>query len=118
MRTKRLVEPVEPFELLEMKPLYPYLVDEIKRLLAPDRRQLFVSPDSDILNYLGQIVGEEISDHQLRDYPAIEALAFAIIEMFREEQAEISRPVGDHSPWNNDILTRGMRERGPDGHQR
>ncbi|MFC1636932.1 hypothetical protein ACFL5Z_19080, partial [Planctomycetota bacterium] len=37
--------------------------------------------DSRVLSYLGEIEGVEIDELELGDYPAIEALAFAVIEM-------------------------------------
>jgi hypothetical protein len=74
----------EPFELLEMKPLYPFILDEMKRLLAQDRRRLFLPGDSKIPNYLSGIAGGEIAELELGAYPAVEALAFAVIEIMRD----------------------------------
>ena len=63
--------PTEPFELLEMKRLYPYILDEIKRLLTPDRRELFLPEGSKVLGYPGGIEPGEIAELELGDYPAI-----------------------------------------------
>lgn len=101
--------PVEPFELLEMKPLYPYILSEIKRLLKQDRRRLFLPGDSKIPAYLSGIEADEIPDLQLGDYPAIEALAFAVIEMLWDERQDVSAQNPEHIQlYDNNILLRGM----------
>ena len=66
--------------MLEMEHLYQYALDELKRLLDKDRRQLFLKT-SKILNYLSEIEESETAALELGDYPAIEAIAFAVIEM-------------------------------------
>jgi hypothetical protein len=99
--------PSEPFELLEMKPLYPYILDEIRRLLTPDRRLLFLPDNSKIRGYLGEIEPGEIAELELGAYPAIEALAFAIIEM-RQDARNITVHKPIRSPWDNNILLRGL----------
>jgi len=66
--------------MLEMEQLYPYILPQIKMLLDKPRRQLFLR-DSKILNYLSAIEPAEIADLQFGDFPAVEALAFAAIEM-------------------------------------
>jgi len=91
-RKQRIFSPYEPFELLEMKPLYPYILDEIKRLLAQDRRQLFLPGDSKIPNYLSEIEPGEIAELELGAYPAIEALAFAVVELERHARYRPPRP--------------------------
>ena len=71
-----------PTPMLDMENLYPYILDEIRRLLNKGCRQLFLK-DSKILNYLREIGIEEgeIAPLELGDYPAIESIAFAAIEM-------------------------------------
>ncbi len=69
-----------PTQILEMKQPYTYMLPELKRLLDKDRRQLFVK-DSASLNYLTAFSPEEIPTLEISDFPAIEALAFAVIEM-------------------------------------
>lgn len=66
--------------MLKMEDLYHYILSKLKELLDEERRQLFLR-DSKILNYLSTIEPSEISDLELGSYPAIEALAFATIEM-------------------------------------
>jgi len=107
-RGRQPFSPIEPFELLEMKPLYPYILDEIKRLLAPDRRQLFLPDESKILSYLSGIESEDITELELGAYPLIEALAFAVIEMMRDEK-DVKVVDPNHKPWDNNTLTRGFK---------
>jgi hypothetical protein len=66
--------------LVEIKQLYAYIFPHLKRLLDPKRRMLFLK-DSKILNYLAAIEEGQIAELELGAYPAIEALAFAVIEM-------------------------------------
>ena len=67
--------------ILEINQPYQYMLTKIKELLDPDpeRRQLFLK-DSKILNYLSAIEPNNIYKLEFGDYPAIEALAFAVIE--------------------------------------
>lgn len=69
-----------PTQMLDMEHLYQYILDEIKRLLDKNRRQLFLK-DSKVLNYLSEIEESETATLGFGDYPAIEAIAFAVIEM-------------------------------------
>ena len=66
--------------MMEMENLYPFMLDELKKLLDEKRRMLFLK-DSKILNYLSEIEAEDITDFKLGDYPAIEALCFAVFSM-------------------------------------
>ena len=66
--------------MLSMERPYSYIIPQIKDLIREDRRQLYLK-DSKIINYLGGIQAAEIADLELGDFPAIEALAFAVIEM-------------------------------------
>jgi hypothetical protein len=68
--------------ILNMENPYPYILDVIKTLLDAERRQLFLK-DSKILEYLSESTVEpgEIASLQFGDYPAIEALAFAVMEL-------------------------------------
>lgn len=68
--------------LLEMDNFYKYALDEIKRLLAKDKRMLHLK-DSLIINYLSGIEEEEIGEIKYGDYPAIEALIYAIVSLQR-----------------------------------
>ncbi|MBC8468934.1 MAG: hypothetical protein H8D56_05635 [Planctomycetes bacterium] len=71
--------------ILDMKNPYPYIMSEIKKLVDKKRRQL-VLKDSKTKNYLGDIEPSDVADLQLGDYPAIEAMAFAVIELRRHGQ--------------------------------
>jgi hypothetical protein len=100
-----------PTTMLEMENLYPYILPQIKDLLNDKRRQLFLK-DSKVLSYLSQVEEGEITDLELGAYPAIEALAFAVIELrehIRVEEEVARRP--QHSPYDNNILMRGFKNR-------
>jgi len=71
---------LNPTLILDMEHLYSYILDELKRLLDKERRQLILKSDSKILNYLSAIEPNNIYKLEFGDYPAIEALAFAVIE--------------------------------------
>ncbi len=68
--------------LLEMESLYAYLLAELRGLLDPERRMLFLKT-SKALDYLAQIEPDEIHTLEKGAYPAIEALAIAVCEMQR-----------------------------------
>ncbi len=69
-------------DLIEMKPLYPYLLGKLKKLLTLEHRRLELK-DSKLLSYMGEIEQGEDAKLTLGDYPAIEALGFAVIEILR-----------------------------------
>jgi hypothetical protein len=77
--------------ILEMEWPYPFMLDELKRLLAEKRRALFLK-DSAIINYLSEIAFEDIADLKLGDYPAIEALCFAVFSMKDSIYAKQTKP--------------------------
>ena len=66
--------------MFDMEQFYPYILAEIRRLLATNHRQLYLK-DSKIRSYLSEIKEDEIAELERGAYPAIEALAFAVIEM-------------------------------------
>jgi hypothetical protein len=68
-----------------MEHLYPYILAQIRGLLDPDHRQLFLK-DSKVANYLSGIEPGEVVNLQLGEYPAIEALAMAVLEMRNRER--------------------------------
>ncbi len=69
--------------IIEMDEPFQYILPILKRLLSKEKqRRLFIPPSSKILKYLSEIKrDDEIATLQFGDYPAIEALAFAVIEM-------------------------------------
>lgn len=77
--------------IIEIDEPYQYILPILKRLLSKEKqRRLFIPPSSKILKYLsaGEIPRDEvIAALKLGDYPAVEALAFAVIEM----QSDFSR---------------------------
>lgn len=75
-------------QILDMKCPYQFILAELKQLLNKERRQLFLK-DSKIGDYLGGIEPSQISTLEFGAFPAIEALAFAVIEMrLLERQSE------------------------------
>ena len=68
--------------LLDMERPYPYILDTLKELLnsGQERRQLILK-DSKVMRYLAEIEEADVAELELGSYPAIEALAFAVIEM-------------------------------------
>lgn len=77
--------------MLEMENLYPYMLDELKRLLDAKRRMLFLK-DAKVVNYLSEIEEEDIASLELGEYPAIEATCFAVLTMLIEQKNLIERP--------------------------
>ncbi len=67
-------------QILDMQHSYQYVLPELKRLLDKDHRQLFLK-DSHVINYLSEIDPSEIPTLEFGDFPAIEALAFAVVDM-------------------------------------
>lgn len=81
--------------MLEMENLYPFMLDELRKLLDEKRRMLFLK-ESKILNYLGEFEGtEDIASFSLGEYPAIEAMCFAVFtmkDMIHNQQTRRPRP--------------------------
>jgi len=69
-----------PTSLLEMPQLYSYILPHLKRMLDPDRRMLYLK-QSNIASYMLAIEEAEIAEMKLGDCPAVEALAFAVMEI-------------------------------------
>ena len=91
--------------LLTMEHLYSYIIPRIKEFLK--RKQLFLK-DSKVENYLRAIAENEISQLELGDYPAIEALAFAVMELKDAIEQENKMPEApykyDYDPLNSKYL--------------
>ena len=80
--------------ILDMGALYQYILPQIKELITDERRQLYLK-DSIILNYLSEIEESEIATLESGSYPAVEALAFAVIQMtncIRSYEQRSNRP--------------------------
>lgn len=69
-------------QILDMEQPYSYILPKLKWLLDEDRRQLFLK-ESKVADYLATIEPPKIPEMEFGDFPAIEALAFAVIEMRR-----------------------------------
>lgn len=59
---------------------YLYILPQIKRLRESEHRQLYLDDDSLILRYMAEINPDEMAGLVLGDFPAIECLAYAVIE--------------------------------------
>jgi hypothetical protein len=74
--------------MLEMEYFYRYALDEIKRLTQKERKMLYLK-ESAVLRYLSEIIDEEmITELKYGDYPAIEALAYAVITIMKSKIRE------------------------------
>ena len=93
--------------MLEMENLYSFILPQLKDLLTAERRQLFLK-GSKIVGYLSEIEDAQISELAIGSFPAIEALAFSVIEL-RDEQAVKMQQGPQKSPYNDNILTRGLK---------
>jgi hypothetical protein len=83
---------LNPTPMIEMeKGLYSFILPQIKELVHPERRRLFLK-DSKVANYLGEIEESEIAELEQGSYPAIEALAFAVIEMLDHDRRSRAYP--------------------------
>ncbi len=71
---------INPTMMLEMNQLYAYVLPHLRNQLEPDRRVLFLKT-SKLVDYLADIEDGHIAELQPGDFPAIEALAFAVIEL-------------------------------------
>jgi hypothetical protein len=69
-------------DLVKMNPCYPFFLYVLKELLSPEHRRLFLK-NSKSLKYMADIEQGQDAKLQIGEYPAIEALAFAVIEMLR-----------------------------------
>jgi len=79
--------------ILEIRKLYSYILPKLKMLLESGHRVLFLK-DSNIVNYLALVEQEEIIELEQGEFPAIEALALAVIEMqnhYPVEKQEIEK---------------------------
>jgi len=65
--------------------------------------------DSKILNYLSEIEESEPATLEFGSYPAIEAIAFSVIEMRRYNFDFIEKPCA--SPYDHNPLNFGLRKR-------
>ena len=91
--------------LLDMENLYSYILPQIKELCR--LKQLFIK-EGKTANYLRSIQENEISELELGDYPAIEALAFAVMELrdaIEQENKMPEKPYKyDYDPLNAKYL--------------
>ena len=87
-----------PTQILDMeRRLYDYILPELKDLLKEERRQLFLR-DSRVLNYLREVELNDITELELGHYPAIEAIAFAVLEMLQRGDDHLL-----HDPYDDGI---------------
>jgi hypothetical protein len=91
--------------LLDIESLYSYILPQIKELCR--LKQLFIK-EGKTANYLRSIQENEISELELGSYPAIEALAFAVLELrdtIEQENKMPEKPYKyDYDPLNANYL--------------
>ena len=75
--------------LLDMKGSFAYIYPKLKELLTPEKRRLFLK-ESKLQGYMFQPQESDMSSIDFGDYPAIEALAFAVMEL--ETQTDRRKP--------------------------
>lgn len=66
--------------ILDMKNAFDYVYPVLKELLEPERRRLFLK-DSKLQGYMFGPQESDLASIGFGDYPAIEALAFAVLEL-------------------------------------
>ena len=96
--------------ILDMKNLYQLMLDKLGEFLRTDEKWRFLK-ESKVKNYLSSIESSEISGMELGEYPAIEAVAMAAIEL-QNTAARIRRLCNQgppKSPYDNNLLTRGLK---------
>ena len=95
--------------ILDMSQPYQFMLDKLGEFLKADEKCLFLK-ESKVKNYLSNIESSEISNMELGEYPAIEAVAMAAIEL-QNTAARIRRLCNQGPPksaYNNNTLTRGL----------
>jgi hypothetical protein len=66
--------------MLDMDWPYQHMLQSLRRMLRQDSRTLYLK-DSKVVEYLREIDADAEIELELGEYPAIEALAFAVLEM-------------------------------------
>ncbi len=77
--------------MLEMENLYPYMLDELHRLLKPEQKMLYLK-GALVTNAISGIEEEDLAELKLGEYPAIEATCFAVITMLTDQKHLKERP--------------------------
>ena len=79
--------------MLEMDYFYMYAMDEIKRLTQKERKMLYLK-GSNVVRYMSEILDEEmITELKHGDYPAIEALSYAVITLMKSKIVRHKQPI-------------------------
>lgn len=76
--------------VLDMKNAFDYIYPMLKELLEKDRRRLFLK-ESKLQGYMFQPQESDLATIEFGDYPAIEALAFAVLELERQAKPKQKR---------------------------
>ena len=74
--------------ILEMQTAFAYMFPAIKELLYKPRRRLFLKEKTKLVDYLRQPQEADLPEIVWGDYPAVEALAFAVLELERINTGE------------------------------
>lgn len=97
--------------ILDMSHPYRLMLDKLKgEYLKTDKKWLVLKEESRVKNYLSSIEPSKITKMELGEYPAIEAVAIAAIEL-QDEAERIHRRIHTKpkSAYNNNTLTRGLK---------
>jgi hypothetical protein len=70
---------VTPASILAMDRPYQYMLQSLRRMLRKDSRRLFLK-NSRVVEYMREIEGDAELELELGEFPAVEALAFAVLE--------------------------------------
>jgi hypothetical protein len=99
--------------ILDMENVYSYILPAVKEMLSAERRRLFLK-DGRIIEQLNGVEPDEMIDFKIGEYPAIEAVAFAAIEMqrqlwFEDDRHRRPRGGGAYGDWKPGRAGRGKR---------
>ena len=100
------INPLWPW-LLESTSPYQAMLPKIRMPLKQDRKKLFLR-GSTVQNSLNEINDHEISEMKFGQFPAIEALAFAVMganELGEMAQRQYYNPKGDRGVQQEDLLS-------------
>jgi len=95
--------------LRDMEVPYAYALPNLKKLLGASQRQLFLK-NSRVTDYLSNVKPDEVPLMKWGDYPAIEALAMAVMALRDDkDRARLYEPVppGDREGEDYDPLSYG-----------
>ena len=94
-------------DLTEMEPFYPYALGKLKELCDEEHRRLFLK-NSKVLNYMAEIEQGQVVELKRGDFPALEALIYAVVEGLRTAE---SLSAGPYPATTGDVESYGSPDR-------